>query len=306
MGIDWRQHLDSMVPSPQPGSQDRQMDTDIESKISKCRSILTSLDSVVVAFSAGVDSTYLLALAVDTLGEESVVAAMGISPSLGQRERQAGHQLAGQIGVELVEIETDELADPSYAANPPDRCFYCKSALFGRLTELAKARGFGAVVSGANWDDTGDFRPGLKAGKQLGVRCPLLEAGLGKADIRTASKAMGLQTWDKPAMACLASRVPYGQEITAEALGRVEASEDALRDMNLRECRVRDHYPVGRIEVPPDKLAVVVELRARIVEALRAAGYTYVALDLEGFRSGSMNEVLGQQAAGSNDATPSP
>jgi uncharacterized protein len=270
----------------------KEMNSKLQDKIDSCKTILRSLQSVVVGFSAGVDSTFLLAMAVDVLGTENVIAAMGISPSLARRERQAGLDLAQQLGAELIEIETGELADPNYAANPPDRCFYCKSDLFARLRKLATERGFRTVLSGANADDTGDFRPGLKAGKELGIRSPLLEAGLSKDDIRAASRAMNLPTWNKPASACLASRVPYGQKVTEEVLGRIEAAEDALKDLGFAQCRLRDHYPVARIEITTDNLPKVVESREQIVEAIKAVGYTYVTLDLEGFRSGSMNDVL--------------
>ena len=269
----------------------------LEDKLQACRETLRGLGRVVVAFSAGVDSTFLLALAVETLGSDNVLAAMGVSPSLAERERAAGGELAKGIGAELVEVPTGEMDDPDYAANPADRCFYCKSDLFTRLGELARQRGFDAVVSGANADDTGDFRPGIRAGRELGVRSPLLEAGLTKADIRAASKAMGLETWDKPAMACLASRVPYGQPITAERLSRIERAEYVLRDLGFSQCRLRDHGPVARIEVPQSEIARVVELRGGIVGPLRELGYSYVTLDLEGFRSGSMNEVLKPERA---------
>ncbi len=280
-----------------------EMNSNFQDKVDNCQAILRSLQSVVVAFSAGVDSTFLLALAVEELSAENVLAAMGTSPSLARRERQAGRNLAHQLGAELVEIETGELADPNYSANPPDRCFYCKSDLFGRLRTLAGERGFRAVISGANADDTGDFRPGLKAGKALGVRSPLLEAGLTKNDIRAASRAMHLPTWNKPAMACLASRIPYGQEVTEEALSRIESAEDALKALGFAQCRVRDHYPVARIEVAVNDLPVVVESGKRIVEALKSAGYKYVTLDLEGFRSGSMNDVLPESITRSDDAS---
>jgi len=247
---------------------------------------------VVVAFSAGVDSTFLLALAAETLGSSNVLAAMGISPSLPQRELTAGRRLAESLGVELVEVPTAELSDPHYTANPPDRCYHCKRELFVRLTELARQRSFDAVTSGANVDDQGDFRPGLQAGEDLGVRKPLWEAGLTKQDVRTASRAMSLETWNKPAMACLASRVPYAKPITAERLGRIEQAEYILMDLGFAACRVRDHDQLARIEVPPEDLGRLVQQAQPIVEGLQTLGYCYVAVDLQGFRSGSMNEAI--------------
>ncbi len=268
------------------------LDSGARQKLDSCQRALETMGQVVVAFSAGVDSTFLLALAVKVLGPENVVAAMGISPSLAERERDMGRELAGAIGAELVEIATGELSDPTYARNPANRCYHCKSDLFCRLKGLAEERGFAVVLSGANADDTGDFRPGIRAGEELGVRSPLLEAGLTKADIRAASKALGLPTWDKPAMACLASRVAYGEAITADKLSRIEQAEYVLKDLGFRECRVRDHGTVARIEVRPGEIERVVEFRETIRESLETLGYTYVAVDLRGFRSGSMNEVL--------------
>jgi len=251
-----------------------------QTKLNACREILADLGSVVVAFSAGVDSTFLVALAAETLGGRNVLAAMGVSPSLAARERHQGRELARLIGIELVEVETGELSDPNYASNPANRCFYCKKDLFGRLANLAAERGFLAVASGANADDIGDFRPGLEAGRQMGVRNPLLEATLTKEEIRAASRAS------------LASRVPYGQPLTAPRLSRIEKAEDILKDLGFRQCRVRDHDTLALIEVEAEDIYKAARLRRSIVSAFVALGYNYVALDLKGFRSGSMNEVL--------------
>ena len=266
----------------------------VRQKLDACRETLRGLGRVVVAMSGGVDSTFLLALAAESLGRDNVLAATGVSPSLPHREHKACKELADQLGIELVEVETCEMDDPRYKTNPPERCFYCKSDLFGRLNELADARGFAAVLSGANADDTGDFRPGLRAGEELGVRSPLMEAGMTKQDIRDTSRAMNLPTWNKPSMACLASRLPYGREVTPETLSRVERAEYVLMDMGFEQCRVRDHGSTARIEVLPPEIARAAEHRTHMVSALKLLGYVYVTLDLEGFRSGSMNETLGR------------
>ncbi len=264
----------------------------LRAKLLRVVDAVGSIPSAVVAFSAGVDSTCVLALAVRVLGCERVVAAVGVSPSLPERELAEARELAGRLGVELVEVATCEMEDPRYVRNGPDRCFWCKTELFTRLTELAHSRGLAAVLCGNNADDAGDYRPGLEAGRKLGVRSPLMDAGLTKADVREVLRLLGLETWRKPAMACLASRLPYETAVTPERLGRVERAESALRDLGFPACRVRDHGPVARIEVPPGRMDDLLAARQRVVDALKQAGYAYVAMDLAGYRTGSMNEVL--------------
>ncbi len=268
------------------------LEPSLRHKIQIMQSCLKRLGRVVVAFSGGVDSTLLLAIAADTLGKTNVLAAMGVSATHPHRERQAGREIASQLGVELVELETNELADPQFLANPPQRCYICKRHVMGPMIELAGRRGLRTVISGTNADDLGDYRPGIRAAEELGIVNPLIEASMTKADIRATSKALGLPTWDKPSMACLASRVPYGQPLTKETLQRVEQAENALRDLGFATCRVRDHFPVARIEVAGDRLSLAMELRQAIIERVKSAGYTFVALDLEGFRSGSLNQAL--------------
>jgi uncharacterized protein len=272
--------------------EDSGFSDELGKKIADAREILTGLGRVVVAFSGGVDSTLLLALAAETVGAGNVLAAVGISPSLPTGEREEARRLADIVGVEMVEFETNEFDDPNFTRNPADRCYHCKTALYAEIWEIARERGFESVASGANADDPGDFRPGLDAGHEMGIRNPLMEARLTKADIRTVSRIMGLVTWDKPAMACLASRIPYDSPITPERLSRVGRAEEALRALGFGQCRVRDYETLARIEVPADCLARAVAAREAVVSALKALGYIYITIDLAGLRSGSMNEVL--------------
>jgi len=268
------------------------LDERLRKKIDSCREIIRQLGGVVVAFSGGVDSSFLLALAIDTLGRPNVLPAMAVSTIFPHRDYRAGRELVVELGVDLVELPTPQLTDPHFTSNPTDRCYYCKTQVLGRLKELANQRGLTAVVSGANADDMSDYRPGSRAEVQLGVRRPLLEAGMTKADVRAASKAMGLKSHDRPSLACLASRVPYGEPITEEKITRVEQAEEYLMSLGFTQCRLRDHGKIARVEVPLDELKLAMAFRQAIVDKLKGLGYTYVALDMQGFRSGSMNETL--------------
>ncbi len=261
----------------------------------RVRSLIDSLGSVVVAFSGGVDSSVVLALAVQKLGAEKVLAVTSRSETYLDEEYQVAVDVAAHLGAAHHVIETRELEIPGFSSNPPDRCYHCKGELFGELIGLAAERGFAAVADGANLDDRGDFRPGIRAADELGVRHPLMEAGLDKAAVRALARDLGLPNWSKPAMACLSSRFPYGETITRQKLTMVARAEAALREAGYSQLRVRHHGVTARIELPADELAGLaanLPLRTRIVAEFKDIGYRYVTLDLEGFRSGSMNEVL--------------
>lgn len=263
----------------------------IAAKHRALQELIAGMERVIVAFSGGVDSTLVLKVAYDVLGDNAL-GATAVSPSLAASEREEAARLARWIGVPHIFVETRELENPNYAANPSNRCYFCKGELYDVLVPIAAARGYRFILDGANADDVGDFRPGQKAAREHGVRSPLQEVGLAKEEIRLLARRLGLPNWDKPAMACLSSRIPYGRPVTVQALRQIEQAEAFLRSLGFRQLRVRHHDNLARIEVEPEALSVVLERREEIVAGLRAVGYTFVTLDLAGFRSGSMNEAL--------------
>lgn len=263
----------------------------MQAKLSNLRRALEGLESVVVAFSGGLDSAFLLGVAQRTLGERAV-GLTAWSPSVPQREREDAARIAQALGARHVIVESQELHDPRYAANPENRCFYCKSELYKLTEQKRRELGFQHVVNGTNVDDLGDYRPGLDAATAAGVRSPLVDAGLRKDEIRALARQLGFGFWDKPAAACLSSRIPYGTAVTEARLRQVEQLEDALHALGLRQVRVRHHEALARVEVAQDELDAAFAARAAIVKAGKAAGYTYVTLDLAGYRMGSLNAML--------------
>jgi len=264
----------------------------MEQKYTKLGEILRSMDKVVVAFSGGVDSAFLLKAALEFLGPDRVLAITADSETYPVREKEEAIALAKEMKAPHTVIHTSELDIPGYAENPTNRCYFCKNSLFDHLIPIAKERGYQHVVFGAIADDLGEHRPGLQAAHEQGVRAPLLEAGIKKSEIRHMSRQFGLRTWDKPSFACLSSRIPYGEEITALKLSMIDQAEDFLIQLGFRQVRVRQHDNLARIEVPAAELAEVLAVAETVHAKLKEIGYTYVTMDLKGYRSGSLNEVL--------------
>lgn len=262
--------------------------------------LLPTLDSVIVAFSGGVDSAYLAWAATEVLGRERALCVTADSPSYPDHHRQLALTIAREFGLRHEIIHTGELDRPDYRANPVNRCYFCKHELYSTLTRIATDRGGATIVDGANADDRGDYRPGRQAAREFGVRSPLDEVNLTKADIRELSHRAGLPTWDEPASACLSSRIPYNSEVTGEKLRMIERAEQLLRDLGFRVCRVRHHDDLARVEIGVDELprALEPDLTARIVTGIQALGYGHVTIDPRGYRMGSLNEGVILRVAG--------
>jgi uncharacterized protein len=268
----------------------------LDQKYARLQGILHDLGSVLVAFSGGVDSTLLLKVAHDTLGARAI-AATADSESYPREELAQARELAALIGCEHLVVQTREVEDPGYAANAPDRCYHCKKTLFAELEPIAQERDLAAIVYGAMADDMGQHRPGHRAAHEYRVLSPLVDAGIGKTEIRELARRLELPNWNKPSYACLSSRIAYGERVTPEKLRTLDEAERFMRSLGLTQFRVRHHDTIARLEVLPEDLPAVVAQREIIVQKLKSLGYVYVTLDLQGFRSGSMNEARGRSAA---------
>ncbi len=269
------------------------IDKELQNKRVYLVDILSKMDRVIIAYSGGVDSAFLAAVANEVLGSNAL-SVTAVSPSLAPSELEEAESLAQDLGLNYRTINTNEIGREDYSANNPDRCFFCKDELYSHLIKFCGEENYNFVVNGTNVDDLGDYRPGLDAATQYGVRSPLVEANLEKKDIRVLSREMGLPTWDKPAQACLSSRIPYGTMVTVEALTTIAKAEKYLRTKGFKQLRVRHHESIARIEISADDFDVLTSepLRTEVPSYFKSLGYSYVTLDLEGFRSGSLNEIL--------------
>jgi uncharacterized protein len=269
----------------------------LKKRLEKLRGIIISFRKAIVAYSGGVDSSFLLKCCLDYLGKDNVLAVTAVSPTYTRKELTTAKEIAKGLRVSHAIISTEEVDNPNFRSNPRNRCYYCKTELFSRLKSIAQKKGIGFVLDGTNADDLKDYRPGRQAKEELGVRSPLAESGLRKADIRQLSRKFGLKTWDAPQAACLASRFAYGQEIAPEDLGRIEKAEDYLRSLGIKMARVRhyvlaDKTRLARIEVDREEIQIVTSHKLQAARRLKKLGYNYVTLDLEGYRTGSMNEGI--------------
>lgn len=267
------------------------MEENVQRKLENLNKKLKKMGSVVIAFSGGVDSSFLVKVAYDLLGEK-VVAVTATSSTYPKAELQEAERIAKLIGVRHIVIDSEETEIDNFKRNPTNRCYYCKKELFSKLKDIAKRENINYVLDGTNYDDLGDFRPGMQAVKELDIVSPLKEVKLTKKDIRDLSEEMNLDTWDKPAFACLASRFPYGTEITKEKLDRIDKAENVLRNLGLKQLRVRYHDKIAKIEVNKKDIRLLLKHSEEVIKELKKLGFTYITLDLEGYRTGSLNEVL--------------
>jgi uncharacterized protein len=267
--------------------------TTAQEKLKQLQQFLLNLNSCAIAYSGGVDSTFLIKVAYDTLGKNAL-AVTATSSTYPQRELADAKQFAEEIGIPHMIIESEELDISEFSGNSLDRCYYCKKELFQKIQQIAKDHRLNAVLDGSNADDTFDYRPGARARNELGVRSPLKEVGFTKQEIRDLSASLHLKSSEKPAFACLASRFPYGVKITKERLKQIEAAEEYLFSLGIRQCRVRFHDPIARIEVLPEDISTILTHAQKIIKRFKTLGFTYITLDLQGYRTGSLNEVLGK------------
>jgi len=268
-----------------------EIDQKLSEKLCRCKEILRSLKQVAVALSGGVDSSLLLALAAETLRRENVLAATATDPIFPQQERKLARQIAENLGVELIEFQAGQLSNPDFIANHPQRCYLCKKMMLRHIKRIADERNIHAIITGSNADDALEYRPGRRAENEMGVHCPLEQVGLTKDDIRQSARAMRLPNWNRPASACLATRIPYGSGITIEKLTRIEKGEQILYEMGFSLVRLRDHDQIARIEINPKQFNKAIEKRDEIINSLSQLGYIYITLDLGGYHSGSMDRL---------------